>query len=136
MTGPIHRWIVISLVVGVLAACGSDPARTQPSTPTPKDTASSSEPVKKEPPTIDVVIADGTVRPKARRVDVKVGQKVVFNVSSDVAEELHAHSDPAQSFAIKRGRDQSFGLTIDTPGQVEVEAEVLGVSIVTLVVRP
>ena len=136
MTEPIRRWIVVSLAVGVLAACGSDPARTEPPTPTPKATASASEPAKEEPPTVDVVIADGTVRPKAKRVDVKVGQKVVFNVTSDVTEELHAHSSPAQSFDVKRGRDQQFVLTIDTPGQVEVEAEGLGISIVTLVVRP
>ena len=124
------------LAVGSLSACGSDPANTESATPRPEATASSSEPAKKEPTTIDVVIADGSVRPNAKRVEVKVGQKVVFNVTSDMGEELHAHSDPDQAFDIKRGRDQEFTLTIDTPGQVEVEAETLGVSVVTLVVRP
>lgn len=133
----VRRWIAVLLAVGLLTACGSDP-ETKPgsSTPTP-ESETTSEPTKRDSAArIDVTIADGSVRPRAKRVEVKVGQDVVFNVTSDVAEELHAHSDPSQSFEIKRGRDQEFLLTIDVPGQVEVEAERLGISIVTLVVRP
>ena len=61
---------------------------------------------------------------------------MIFAVKSDVAEELHVHSDPAQSFEILPGKYQQFTVVIGVPGQIEVEAENSGTSIATLVVRP
>ena len=74
--------------------------------------------------------------PKAKKVDVKAGEPVRLIVNSDVADELHVHSDPSQSFDIKAAPNQTFEITIKVPGQVEIEAEELGIQIVTLVIRP
>ena len=121
--------VTLALAVGLVSACGSDVATKPPNSSTAPKLDDS--PVK-----IDVIIAGGDVRPKAARVNIRVGQKVVFAVTSDVADVLHVHSDPAQSFKIQPGPYQEFAFTINVPGQVEVEAEDLGISIATLVVRP
>lgn len=134
----VFRGVALAVAIGLLPACGSD-AKSIPSSASQSPPAPASSPQAPKtvgPVKIDVDIAGGDVRPKAARIEVKVGQKVVFAVTSDVAEELHVHSDPAQSFKIQPGKYQEFSFAIDVPGQVEVEAEAMGVSIATIVVRP
>lgn len=134
----VVRWAAAAVAVGLVSACGSGGA-TSPPDPSSAPQPAASSPATAEhdsPVKVDVIIAGGDVRPRAARVKVKVGQKIVFAVTSDVAEELHVHSDPAQSFKIQPGPYQEFTFTIDVPGQVEVEAEGSGISIATLVVRP
>lgn len=131
------QWAAMAVAVALLPACGSEtgskaPESSQSAATTPDTPTATAESVV----TVDVVIADGAVTPTGARPEIKVGQKVVFAVTSDVAEVLHVHSDPEQSFDVKPGRDQRFPVTIKVPGQVEVEAENLGISIATLVVRP
>ena len=50
--------------------------------------------------TIDITIADGKVSPNGDKVSVKVGQKVVLIVTSDKAEEIHAHTADADGYAL------------------------------------
>lgn len=131
---------IVALVL--LAGCGADGDQSnkakplsQATTATPSPEVTTSAP-KDETPSVVVTIADGKVTPKAKKIDAKVGEPVRLIVSSDVAAELHVHSDPSQSFDIKPAANQQFEITIKVPGQVEIEAEELGVHIVTLVVRP
>lgn len=86
--------------------------------------------------TVVIRIKDGKVTPQGKRVEVKVGQTIALDVTSDVDEELHVHSDPEHTFAVKPGKDQTFTFTVDTPGQVAVEAHHADVTLVQLVVRP
>ena len=121
-------------------ACGSSEnsgtkAPTSTAT-TPSATPEKTEAHKPATPSITVTIAGGKVTPKAKKVDVKAGEPVRLIVNSDVADELHVHSDPSQSFDIKAAPNQTFEITIKVPGQVEIEAEELGIQIVTLVIRP
>ena len=86
--------------------------------------------------TVRISIEDGTVTPQGDRVEVTVGQKGTLVVASDVDEQIHVHSDPEHTYEVPAGGSITESFTIDTPGQVAVEAHELGVTIVQLVVRP
>jgi len=87
-------------------------------------------------PTVDIVIKDGKVTPQGKRVDVKAGTPVTLHITSDADEEIHVHSDPEHEYEVKPGDDVTKSFTIDTPGQVAVEAHHLDATIVQLVVKP
>lgn len=88
------------------------------------------------PVTVDIAIKDGKVTPQGDRVDVKVGQKVTLHITSDTDEEIHVHSEPEHEYEVKPGDDVEESFTIETPGQVAVEAHHLEATIVQLVVKP
>ena len=85
---------------------------------------------------VDIVIKDGKVTPQGKRVKVKAGDPVTLNVTSDADEEIHVHSDPEHEYEVKAGDSLDETFTIDTPGQVAVEAHHLDVTILQLVVEP
>ena len=115
----MRKLLVAAAAVMMLAACGATPSAQPTSTET-----------------IDVVIKDGKAEPQGKRVEVKVGQHVVLNVTSDEADELHVHSEPEREFVVLATADQKFEFTVEVPGQVAVESHHLGTTIVKLVVRP
>jgi major membrane immunogen (membrane-anchored lipoprotein) len=86
--------------------------------------------------TVRIAIKDGKVTPQGGRVEVRAGQKVTLQMTSDAEEEIHVHSDPEHSYEIAPGESLTKSFTLDTPGQVAVEAHHLDVTIVQLVVRP
>jgi len=116
---------VTLLAAGALTSCGSD-EKTSPG-------GGSSDAV-----VIDITIADGEVSPNGDAVDASVGQPIELRVDSDVADELHVHSEPEQEFEVEAnpGTDQVFTFSVDLPGQVEVELHELEATIVELVVQP
>lgn len=86
---------------------------------------------------IEVEIENGGVTPSGERVDVQVGEPIRFKVDSDVADELHVHSTPEHTFAVKAGDDdKEFEFTLNQPGVVEVELHELGDVVVSLAARP
>ncbi|MEV7398684.1 hypothetical protein [Aeromicrobium sp. NPDC092404] len=85
---------------------------------------------------VAIVIQDGKVVGQGKRVKVKVGAPISLNIRSDADEEIHVHSDPEHTYQVKAGEPLTEQLTIDTPGQVAVEAHHLDVTIVQLVVEP
>lgn len=133
--------VVVSLAaILVLSACGSDSEPSQAPTQQTQPAATAS-PTKTSAPAdspvqISVEIKDGTATPQGKRVDVRVGQRVSVNVSSDADDEIHVHSDPEHTIDVKAGATASKTFTIDRPGQVAVESHHLGVTLVQLVVRP
>ena len=84
---------------------------------------------------VDIVIKDGKVTPQGKRVKVRAGEPVTLRISSDADEEIHVHSDPEHEYEVKAGEPLTETFTIDTPGQVAVEAHHLDVTIVQLVVE-
>jgi plastocyanin len=86
--------------------------------------------------TVDIVVKDGKVTPQGTRVKVKAGDPVTLKITSDADEEIHVHSDPEHEYEVKAGDPIDETFTIDTPGQVAVEAHHLDVTIVQLVVEP
>ncbi|MBA3720238.1 MAG: hypothetical protein H0W95_08150 [Nocardioidaceae bacterium] len=86
---------------------------------------------------VEIEIEDGRVTPTAEQVEVNVGEVVVFEVDSDAPQELHIHSAPEeQTFAVKATDDQNFKLTVEQPGQFDVELHESGTLVAQLVVRP
>ena len=112
----------------VLAGCGDTDTGTISSSPTDKQSSG--------PVVLDIAVKDGKVTPHGDRVDVKVGQKVTLHISSDADEAIHVHSEPEHEYEVGPGDDVEKSFTIDTPGQVAVEAHHLDLTIVQLVVRP
>ncbi|MGV9678284.1 hypothetical protein ACWDSJ_23660 [Nocardia sp. NPDC003482] len=86
--------------------------------------------------TVDLRIANGTVTPTNGHNDAKVGQPIVFVVSSDAEDELHVHASPDHEFEVAAKPDQRFEFTVDVPGQVEVELHHAHRTVTTLTVRP
>ncbi len=117
----------------MLTGCGegTDTGTVSPA-PTPGDASTPAD----QPVVVEVSIKDGEATPQGDRVQVKVGQEVTLKVTSDAAEEIHVHSDPERTYQVKPGTTLEKSLTLDKPGQVAVEAHMLGVTVVQLVVRP
>ena len=107
----------------------ADPTGAGPTSATPKATTTSGA-------VIGIVIQGGKAIRQGERVEVKAGAPVTLKIRSDADEEIHVHSDPEHTYQVKAGEPLSETLTIDTPGQVAVEAHHLGVTLVQLVVRP
>jgi plastocyanin len=126
------------LLALTLAGCGStsEPSNEATATasatePTPSATTEAPKGV-----TVEIEFVNGEVVPLDGKIDVNVGEPVTLHVISDVAEEIHVHSDPEHEYEVAAGDDKTFTFTIKTPGQVAVEAHELGVTIVELVARP
>lgn len=123
------------LLALALTGCGSDSEPPSDAKPTTEATARATTEAAKGV-TVDIAVAGGKVTPLAEKVDAKVGEPITLHVTSDAEEEIHVHSDPEHEYEVGPGDDETFTFTVDTPGQVAVEAHHLDVTIVELVVRP
>ncbi|MET1038671.1 MAG: hypothetical protein ABW075_10365 [Aeromicrobium sp.] len=138
--------VIARLVPALLAAtllmtgCGGssdDDAATEPAAatteaPSPAPTA---EPTTDAGVAVDIEIQDGQATPQGERVEAAVGETITLTIASDVDEEIHVHSDPEHTWQVAAGESITESFTVETPGQVAVEAHHLGVTIVQLVVR-
>jgi hypothetical protein len=121
------------LLVLTLVGCGSTSEPPSEATTEPTATATSDAP---KGVTVEIEFVNGEVVPLDEKIDVNVGEPVTLHVISDVAEEIHVHSDTEHEYEVAAGDDTTFTFTINTPGQVAVEAHELDVTIVELVARP
>jgi plastocyanin len=114
----------IALLVPLLAACGDDDDGSTPS---------SSADVKE----LTLTISDGKVDPELGDVEVEPGQKVELTVTSDVADEIHAHtSDEGVEAELEPGKPTTMDITAPTvPGVYEIETHETGLKLFELVVR-
>jgi hypothetical protein len=83
---------------------------------------------------IKITFLGDTVKPNGERVEAKVGEKIELAVTADAPGEIHVHSTPEQSFEYTEGTE-TFTITIDKPGIVDVESHELEQIIVQLEVR-
>jgi hypothetical protein len=129
-----------------LVGCGDEePEAGGDTSPTTSETASESTSPDESPsaspsPTeeagqrVAVTINGDDVKPMAQQVEVGVGEKLVLEVTSDRAGELHVHSNPEQEPAFESGSGRIV-LTFDKPGQVDVEEHESGALILRVLVR-
>ncbi len=111
-----------------LSACGDDGAEVTPEAePTPDVTTSQAteEPPKKTSDseagaTLAIEVAGDDISPSGKTITMSVGDTLTIRVVSDRAGELHVHSSPEQSVEFKAGETRR-DLTIDKPGQVDIE---------------
>jgi hypothetical protein len=101
-------------------------------------TASAKPSPSKTPPaemtTVEVTIQGGSVTPVAQQVEIGVGETLALNIDSDRVGELHVHATPEQTFAIRPGRSTAE-VTLDKPGQVDIEEHESGALLVRALVR-
>jgi hypothetical protein len=125
----------------ITAGCGgstsSDTATSGSSAPpSSKDAPQMSD--QQEPPArlvIDVTIKGGEVTPTNARFDANAKQPIVVRVNSDVADQLHVHSNPEHAFDIEPKSGQSFQFTVDVPGNVDIELHQLNRTVATVTVQ-
>jgi plastocyanin len=85
------------------------------------------------PVIIEITENGGKITPDdGHVVKVEVGQEIQLNVSSDVDDEIHVHSEPEHEFEIPAGEDKTFTFTLETPGTVVIESHGLEVTLVKL----
>ncbi|MCW2811549.1 MAG: uncharacterized protein JWP61_2007 [Friedmanniella sp.] len=86
--------------------------------------------------TLDITLADGQVSPNGKKLDVKVGDTVALSVTSDAADEIHAHTGgDGYELPVRAGQTTTGSFTITEPGSIEVESHKLGKTIVILNAR-
>ena len=121
------------------AGCGGSdgPGYTQASpsatTVNPSDMADDQAPPARL--VVDVMIQGGKVTPTNEQMEATVNQPIILRVNSDVADELHVHSNPEHTFKIEAKPGQSFQFTVNVPGKVDVELHQLNKTIATIAVQ-
>ena len=86
--------------------------------------------------TINIEIAGGKTVPNGEKINVRVGQQVMLNVTSDTDDEIHAHlGENGYQLAVRAGRPAKGSFTLDSPGSFEVESHHLEKTIVILNAR-
>jgi hypothetical protein len=127
---------VLAVLLGLaLTGCGgtADPAPASSGTAGPPPT---SGPAAAGVLTLDITVAGGRVTPNGQKIDARVGQRVVENVTSDVDDEIHAHTGgDGYELEVKAGTPATGGFTLTTPGSFEVESHGTGKIIAILNVR-
>ena len=84
---------------------------------------------------IDVSIAGDRVSPVNEQLQAKLDQPIVINVTSDTDDELHVHSNPEHTFAVRPGPPQTFQFSVAVPGRVDVELHNAGTTVATIAVQ-
>jgi hypothetical protein len=130
--------IVLTAAALLTAGCGgsqtgSTPASPSESTVGPADMSNEQAPPKRL--VIEVMIKGGNVTPANEQLQAAVKQPVIIRVNSDVADELHVHSNPEHTFKVEAKPAQSFQFTVDVPGNVDVELHQLKRTIATIAVQ-
>ncbi|MDO3634700.1 hypothetical protein [Mycolicibacterium arseniciresistens] len=139
--------IAAAILAIALVGCSSSTAPGESSTSVSSRSATSAPPAASASPapspsipddatTVDINIAGGVVTPTNGQAQGVVGKPIVLKVSSDVADQLHVHSSPENTFQVEPRRDQVFEFTVDVPGQVDIELHDLNRTVVTVQVRP
>ena len=115
------------------AACGSAEDTALPAEPTdatssvtPSAASSPAAPVSPSTestdlgPLLTITIAGEDVSPNAEEIHLRTGEKLLVEIDSDRAGELHVHSSSEQFIEFADGTTNSE-IVVNTPGTVEVE---------------
>ncbi|WP_267307909.1 hypothetical protein [Mycobacterium barrassiae] len=84
---------------------------------------------------VNVMIEGGNVTPVNEQLEASVDQPIILRVNSDVADELHVHSNPEHTFKNEPKPGQSFQFSVNVPGKVDVELHQLKKTIATITVQ-
>jgi hypothetical protein len=132
--------VSLAVVALITAGCGGSTGSNSTSgAPTaPSATAAPAFTDQQKPPArlvIDVTIKKGEVTPTNAQVKSGVGEPIIVKVNSDVADQLHVHSNPEHTFNVEPKPNQSFQFTVAVPGQVDVELHELNQTVATITVQ-
>jgi hypothetical protein len=121
------------LAATVLAGCGSDDNSSATST-TQTTTTEETTTEAAKPTVVSIVVVNGQPQGGIVRQTVSKGDRVVFVVKSDVADEIHLHGYD-KSTDVTAGGTARLPFIADLPGRFEVELESRGVQIADLTVQ-
>jgi hypothetical protein len=118
-----------------LSGCTSAPAG--PGTASPSAASGSGSPSSSAGTlTLTITISGGKVTPNGQKIDAHVGQQVVMNVTSDIDDEVHAHTGgDGYELEVPAGKPTTGTFILTSPGSFEVESHHLGKVIVILNAR-
>jgi hypothetical protein len=125
----------------ITAGCGGSPSTDTASSTSGSAPASTDAPQMSDqqaPPTrlvIDVTIKGGEVTPTNAQYQSAAKEPIIVRVNSDVADQLHVHSNPEHTFNVEAKNGQSFQFTADVPGKVDIELHQLKKTIATVTVQ-
>jgi hypothetical protein len=133
----------LAAVALIAAGCGastsSDTSSTSGAPAAPSSTDAPRLSDQQAPPSrlvIDVTIKGGEVTPTNAQFDANAKEPIVVRVNSDVADELHVHSNPEHTFNVEaKSGPQSFQFTVDVPGKVDIELHHLAKTVATVTVQ-
>jgi heme/copper-type cytochrome/quinol oxidase subunit 2 len=109
----------------------SSPAASPPSVPASSPSLNADYAL-----TININISNGKTVPNGEKINVRVGQKVILNVTSDTDDEIHAHiGGEGYELPVRAGTPAKGSFTIESPGSFEVESHHLEKIIVILNAR-
>ena len=119
-------------ILGLTVACGgADAPAATPSTSAEAPSGPTSSSV--APLTVSITIAGGQVQPNGEKISAALGQPVVLQVTSDEADEIHAHTG-GDGYELEVPADQptTGSFTPSQPGSFEIESHHLSKVIVVL----
>lgn len=130
----LARGLGVAALTLVLGACGGSAApgsAPSGSTSSAGATSSAASPSASAPAasatadalTIDITMTGDSVSPNGAKIDARVGQRVVLHVTSDTADEVHAHTGgDGYELEVPAGKPTTGSFTLDSPGSFEVES--------------
>jgi hypothetical protein len=135
--------VVISIVsvVALVGACTSAPTPSSGGASPSAGSGSASNPTGSTSApagalVINIAIKNGKVTPNGDKINVHVGQTVLMNVTSDSADEVHAHtSGNGYELEVKAGVPISGRFVAADSGSFEIESHHLNKIIAILEVR-
>ena len=82
--------------------------------------------------TINITIDGGKTTPSGQKINVRVGQKVILNVTSDTDDEIHGHiGGDGHELPVQAGKPATGSFTLDSAGRFEVECHHLRMCLMT-----
>ncbi|GAB2574343.1 hypothetical protein GCM10009593_10710 [Microlunatus antarcticus] len=118
----------------VVATAGLTTACNQPISTGDSPSAGASSTL--APLTVPITIAGGQVQPNGEKISASLGQQVVLVVTSDEADEIHAHTGgDGYELEVPANQPTTGSFTPTQPGSFEIESHHLGKVIVVLNVR-
>ena len=130
--------LVLTAAALITAGCAGSKSESTPAAPAEATVSASDMSDVQAPPerlTVDISVTGDQVTPVNEQLQAKVNQAIIIKVTSDTEDELHVHSNPEHTFAVKPGPPQSFQFTVAVPGRVDVELHKSGKTVATIAVQ-
>ena len=119
-----------------LAACGGAAATPGATTPASTPSASASSSSDANAVVIDITIANRQVTPNGQKLNVSRGQTVIMHVTSDMDDEIHAHTGgDGYELEVTAGKPATGSFVASDLGSFEIESHHLEKIIAILNVR-
>ena len=108
----------------LLTGCGGATGLSStPADPSASKTTSASTAAAPAPVTIAITMTGDSVSPNGQKIDAAVGQSVVLQVTSDIADELHAHTGgDGYELEVPAGEPTTGTFVLESPGSFEIES--------------